>query len=119
MGVFRCGVGGDGGGVPEAPVSLCIACASVCDTVTGWGVDLSFTVCDVVDLLVLIVFPVSVGTDINCLCLGTYISRNFVALAGKASMVLQCPISDFSIRLTCMIQYRDRTIGFIMISYKI
>ena len=104
MGVFRCGVGGDGGGVPEAPVSFCIAFASVCDNGTCWGVDVSFTVCDVVDLLVLVVFPVSVGTDINCLCLETCISRNFVALARQCVYVLQCPITDFSIRFTCMIQ---------------
>ena len=71
MGVFRCGVGGDGGGgVTEVPVSFCMAFASVCDTGTSWGVDVSFTVCDIVDLLGLGVFPVFVGTDINCLCLG-------------------------------------------------
>ena len=86
MGVFRCGVGGEGGGEPEAPVSFCMAAASVCDTGIGWDVDVAFTVCAVVDLLVLVVFAVSVGTDITSLCLGACISHNFVALAGKASI---------------------------------
>ena len=37
-------------------------------------------------LPVLVVLAVSVGTDISCLCLGVCISRNFFALAGKASI---------------------------------
>ena len=71
MGVFRCGVGGESGGEPKAPVSFCMAAASVCDTDIGWDVGVDFTVCAGVNLPVLVVLAVSVGTDINCLCLGT------------------------------------------------
>ena len=86
MDVFQCGVGGEGGGEPKAPVSFCMAAASVCDTDIGWDVGVDFTVCAGVNLPVLVVLAVSVGTDINCLCLGACVSRNFVAFAGKASI---------------------------------
>ena len=33
--LFQCGVGGDGGGVPDVPVSLCIVVASACDIEIG------------------------------------------------------------------------------------
>ena len=66
-------MGGEGGGEPEAPVSFCIAACSVCDTDIGWDVDVDFTVCAGVNLPVLVVLAVSVGTDINCLCLGACI----------------------------------------------
>ena len=79
-------MGGEGGGVPEAPVSFCMAVYSVCDIGIGWDVDVDFTVCAGVNLPVLVVLAVSVGTDINCLCLEACISRNFVAFAGKASI---------------------------------
>ena len=84
--IFQCGVGGEGGGEPDAPVSFCIAVASVCDSGTSCGVDVDFTVCAVVDLPVLDVLAVSVGTDINGLCLGACISCSFFALAGRASI---------------------------------
>ena len=63
-----------------------MAAASVCDTGISWDVDVDFTVCAGVNLPVLVVLAVSVGTDINCLVLGACISRNLVALAGKASI---------------------------------
>ena len=67
--LFQCGVGGEGGGEPDAPVSLCIAVASVCAIEMGWDLVVDFDVCDVVGLSVLDDLEVSVGTDMGCFCL--------------------------------------------------
>ena len=68
--LFLCGVGGEGGGEPDAPVSLCTAVAIACAIGMGWD----FVVCDVVGLSVLEVLEVSVGTDMGCFCLRLCIS---------------------------------------------
>ena len=60
--LFRCGVGGDGGGEPDVPVSFCIGVASACDTEMGCNFVVDFDVCDVVGLSVFEVLVVSVGT---------------------------------------------------------
>ena len=64
--LFLCGVGGEGGGEPDAPVSLCTAVAIACAIGMGWDFVVDFVVCDVVGLSVLEVFEVSVGTDMGC-----------------------------------------------------
>ena len=66
--LFQGGVGGDGGGEPDAPVSFCIAVASACDIEMGWDFVVDFNICEVVGLSVLDVLEVSVGTDIGCFC---------------------------------------------------
>ena len=65
--LFLCGVGGEGSGDPDAPVSLCTAVASACAIGIGWNFVVDFVVCDVVGLSVLEVFEVYVGTDMGCL----------------------------------------------------
>ena len=67
--LFLCGDGGEGGGEPDAPVSLCTAVAIDCAIGMGWD----FVVCDVVGLSVL---EVSVGTDMGCFCLRLCISQS-------------------------------------------
>ena len=67
--LFQCGVGGEGGGDPDAPVYFCIAVASVCDIGMGLDFVVDFDVCDVLGLSVLDVLEVSVGTDMGCFCL--------------------------------------------------
>ena len=84
--LFLCGVSGEGGGEPHAPVCLCTAVAIACAIGMGWDFVVDFVVCDVVDLSVLEVLEVPVGTDIRCFCLRLCISQNFFALAGKASI---------------------------------
>ena len=72
--LLQCGVGGDGGGEPDAPVSFCIVVASVYDSGMGCGLVVDFVVCDVVVLSVLEDLTVSVVTDIGCFCLRLCIS---------------------------------------------
>ena len=40
--LFLCGVGGEGGGEPDAPVSFCIAVASACAIGMGWDFVVDF-----------------------------------------------------------------------------
>ena len=77
--MFRVDVGGEGGGEPDAPVSLCIDIASACDIEIGWDFVVDFDVCHVVDLSVLeglagSSLAGSIGTDIGCFYLGPCIS---------------------------------------------
>ena len=72
--LFLCGVGGEGGGEPHAPVSLCTAVAIACGIGMGWDFVVDFVVCDVVGLSVLDILEVSVGTDMGCFCLRLCIS---------------------------------------------
>ena len=67
--LFQSGVGGDGGGDPDAPVSFCIVVASFCDIGMGCDFVVDFAVCEVVGLSVLDDLAVSVGTNIGCFCL--------------------------------------------------
>ena len=64
--LFLCGVGGEGGGEPDASVSFCTAVAIACAIGMGLDFAVDFVVCDVVGLSVLEVFVVAVGTDIGC-----------------------------------------------------
>ena len=54
--LFLYGVGGEGGGEPDASVSLCTAVAIACAIRIGWDFVVDFVVCDVLQLSVLEVF---------------------------------------------------------------
>ena len=78
--LFLCGVGRDGSGEPDAPVSLCIVVASACDIEIDWGLAV-VVVCLDVGLSDWVVFDVSVGADIGCcFCLRICIPEVFVHL---------------------------------------
>ena len=83
--LFWCGVGGDGGGVPDIPVFLFIVVTNVCDIVMGCV--LSVVVCSDVDVADWGFFEVSIGTVLACwIFLVCCIFWSFCAFAGKESI---------------------------------